>query len=82
MTGYLPKLVNHLHITMGLLLSVCVIFLFVLFIPDSLTFKFESTGISYKYSAIIIILGIFLLINSFFLFYLSWRDFKNFVDYM
>ena len=80
LTGYLPKLVNRLHVTMGLLLFVCFTFLLVLFIPDSLTFTVDNT--SYKYSVVIVMLGIFLVLNSFVQFYMSWRGFKDFSEHM
>ncbi|MCP4989577.1 MAG: hypothetical protein GY928_27040 [Colwellia sp.] len=80
LTGYLPKLVNRLHVTMGLLLFVCFTFLLVLFIPDSLTFTVGN--ISYKYSVVIVMFGIFLGLNSFVQFYMSWRGFKDFSEHM
>ncbi|MGL4757198.1 MAG: hypothetical protein ACRCXB_33015 [Aeromonadaceae bacterium] len=80
LTGYLPKLVSRLHLTMGLLLFVCFTFLLVLFIPDSLTFKIGDA--SYRYSALIVSFGIFLMQNSFVQFYLSWKGFKEFSKYM
>lgn len=80
MTGYLPKLVNRLHVTMGLLLFVCFTFLLVLFVPDSLTFKIGNT--SYRYSVLIVSFGMFLMQNSFFQFYLSWKGFKEFSKHM
>ncbi|MGI2139662.1 hypothetical protein [Shewanella baltica] len=80
MTGYLPKLVNRLHVTMGLLLFVCFTFLLVLFIPDSLTFNWS--GKDYRYSALIVIFGVFLMQNSFIQFYLSWKGFKEFSKHM
>jgi hypothetical protein len=80
LTGYLPKLVNRLHITMGLLLFVCFTFLLVLFIPDSLTFTISNT--SYKYSVVVVMFGIFLGLNSFIQFYLSWNGFKDFSKHM
>lgn len=80
MTGYLPKLVNRLHVTMGLLLFVCFTFLLVLFVPDSLTFKIGNT--SYRYSVLIVSIGIFLMQNSFFQFYLSWKGFNEFSKHM
>lgn len=80
LTGYLPKLVNRLHVTMGLLLFVCFTFLLVLFIPDSLTFTVAN--ISYKYSVLIVMFGIFLGLNSFVQFYMSWRGFKDFSEHM
>jgi hypothetical protein len=80
LTGYLPKLVNRLHVTMGLLLFVCFTFLLVLFIPDSLTFTVAN--LSYKYSVVIVMFGIFLGLNSFVQFYMSWRGFKDFSEHM
>ncbi|MEM6232096.1 hypothetical protein [Shewanella scandinavica] len=80
LTGYLPKLVNRLHVTMGLLLFVCFTFLLVLFIPDSLTFTVDN--LSYKYSVVIVMFGIFLGLNSFVQFYMSWRGFKDFSEHM
>ncbi|MFT4804981.1 MAG: hypothetical protein ACI9YE_002196 [Psychroserpens sp.] len=80
LTGYLPKLVNRLHVTMGLLLFVCFTFLLVLFIPDSLTFTVAN--ISYKYSVVIVMFGIFLGLNAFVQFYMSWRGFKDFSEHM
>lgn len=80
LTGYLPKLVNRLHVTMGLLLLVCFTFLLVLFIPDSLTFTINNTN--YKYSVAIVMFGIFLGLNSFVQFYLSWKGFKDFSEHM
>ena len=76
LTGYLPKLINRLHLTMGLLLIVCFVFLFVLFTPDSLTFTVGN--VSYKYSVVIVMFGIFLGLNSFVQFTLFWKDFKQF----
>jgi hypothetical protein len=80
LTGYLPKLVNRLHVTMGLLLFVCFTFILVLFIPDSLIFTVAN--ISYKYSVVIVMFGIFLGLNSFVQFYMSWRGFKDFSEHM
>jgi len=80
LTGHLPKLVNRLHVTMGLLLCVCSVFLISLFIPDSLTFTYSEA--EYKYSSMVVILGLFLLLNSFVQFYLSWRGFKGFAEHM
>jgi hypothetical protein len=80
LTGYLPKLVNRLHVTMGLLLFVCFTFLLVLFLPDSLTFTVAN--ISYKYSVVMVMFGMFLGLNSFVQFYISWRGFKGFSEHM
>ena len=75
-TGYLPKLVNRLHYTMGLLLAVCFVFLIVLFVP---------TGISisdFKIISLVINIGVFLALNSFFNFFVSWKRFKEFSQHM
>ena len=80
LTGYLPKLVSRLHLTMGLLLLVCFAFLLVLFVPDSLTYTVGTK--SYRYSVLILSMGIFLMQNSFFQFFLSWRGFKEFSKHM
>jgi len=80
LTGYLPKLVSRLHVTMGLLLLVCFTFLIVLFIPDSLTFSIDNK--TCKYSVAIVMFGIFLGLNSFVQFYLSWQGFKKFSEHM
>ena len=82
LTQYLPKLVNKLHWTMGALLLVCLIFLIVLFLPDSLTFQFSESENQYRYSSAVSLVGIFFLINSFFLFFSSWLSFKNFAEHM
>lgn len=80
LTGHLPKLVNRLHVTMGLLLCVCCVFLILLFIPDSITFTVNKT--EYRYSSLVVVCGLFLLLNSFVQFYLSWRGFKGFAEHM
>lgn len=80
LTGHLPRLVNRLHLTMGSLLFVCLIFLVVLFIPDSLVFDFNGQPI--KYISVVLIVGLFFLITSFFLFFQSWLGFKSFAEHM
>lgn len=82
LTGHLPKLVNKLHLTMGSLLLVCLIFLIVLFLPDSLTFEIGQSNSKYRYSSAVSLVGIFFLINSFFLFFSSWFSFKEFAEHM
>lgn len=82
LTQHLPKLVNKLHWTMGALLLVCLIFLVVLFLPDSLTFQISESENRYRYSSAVSLVGIFFLINSFFLFFSSWISFKNFAAHM
>lgn len=75
-TGYLPKLVNRLHYTMGLLLSVCFVFLIVLFIPSGVAIS------DFKIISLVINIGIFLALNSFFNFFVSWKRFKDFSEHM
>jgi hypothetical protein len=82
LTGYLPKLVNQLHITMGLLLCVCVVFLSVLFLPDSLTFDFGSPVQKYRTSTVVLMIGLLCLFTSFYFFYRSWWSFKAFTKHM
>lgn len=82
LTGYLPKLVNKLHLTMGALLVVCLVFLVVLFIPDSLEFEVGNPPQKIRYSVVVVVIGIFFLINSFFLFFQSWLGFKKFAEHM
>lgn len=82
LTGYFPKLVNRLHVTMGLLLAVCFIYTTVLFLPDDLTFAMNEEGNEYKYSSVLMILGIFFLVHSSYSFFLAWRGFKEFVENM
>jgi len=80
LTGHLPKLIDRLHLTMGALLLVCLIFLIVLFIPEKL--EFAVRGYAVKYVSATLIIGLFFLINSFFLFFQSWFDFKSFASHM
>lgn len=83
-TGYLKKLVDRLHKTMGWLLFVCVIFLVVMFLPDNLLFKHPSFfgKTETLYSSIVMQLGVFILLISFKNFYLTWRQFKAFTNLM
>lgn len=83
-TGYLKNLVDQLHKTMGWLLFVCVIFLVVMFLPDSLSFKHPALWgrTETLYSSIVLQLGVFILLISFKNFYLTWRQFKEFTKLM
>ncbi len=80
LTGYLPKLVNKLHFTMGLLLAVCFIFLVVLFIPDTADFAINDKTI--KLAAVVMIVGVFVMLNAFANFFVSWNKFKEFSAHM
>lgn len=83
-TGYLGKLVDRLHKTMGLLLIVCVVFIILLFLPDTLTFSmpFIENKKNYLYSGIILQLGIFVLLLAFKNFFITWLRFKEFTKLM
>ena len=80
LTGYLPKLINKLHFTMGLLLAVCFILLVVLFIPDTADITINSRDI--KLSAVVMIVGVFVMLNAFANFFVSWGKFKTFSAHM
>lgn len=80
--GYLPKLVALLHTTMGFLLLVCLIFLAVLFIPDTSQFAWGDKGVTYRCASAITLVGVFFLLSSFCLFGVSWYKFHEFVKHM
>jgi hypothetical protein len=84
LTGYLPKLISKLHITMGLLITVCLIFLIALFMPDSAIDKLTLKILGYNLVCVraLVALGVFVLINSFTMFYVTWCEFKNFTKHM
>ena len=82
LTGYLPKLVDQLHWTMAVLLLVCLLFLITLFLPDTLVFHIGDSAQEYKFSSLFVTVGVFFLINSFYLFFLSWHSFKTFTKNM
>ncbi|MBF7997758.1 hypothetical protein [Rahnella laticis] len=83
-TGYLKKLAERMHSTMGWLLGVCFAFIVILFFPDSLKFKipFSSSSTEYLYSQIVLELGIFLLLITFKKFYHTWKEFKEITKLM
>lgn len=81
-TGYLDELANRLHMTMGMLLAVCITFLIVLFLPDDLTFLVGEGGEPYRYASVVVTVGVFLLIHSFVNFFMAWREFRKFVRFM
>lgn len=82
LTGYLPRLIDKLHMTMGALLFVCVIFLVILFIPENSTFKTSANGADHKYASVVLSVGVFLLIVAFSLFIQSWLKFREFAKHM
>ncbi|WP_244075311.1 hypothetical protein [Aeromonas caviae] len=77
-TGYLKKLTSKLHSTMGWLLAVCIIFLITMFIPDSLTFKYDE--VNYLYACVFAQFGVGILILAFKQFCSTWWEFKTFCN--
>lgn len=77
-TGYLKKLTSKLHSTMGWLLAVCIIFLITMFIPDSLTFKYDE--VDYLYACVFAQFGVGILILAFKQFCSTWWEFKTFCN--
>lgn len=82
MTGYMSTITGRLHWTMGLLLGVCVLFMLVLFLPDDLKFKAVIGGSDYRWSSVVVLTGVFLLINAFSSFVSVWISFREFVKFM
>lgn len=82
LTGYHSRLLDRLHLTMGALLLVCMIFLLVLFLPDKMTFTIGTPPKTYRYSSVVLIIGIFCLLNAFLLFFRSWIRFRSFAENM
>ncbi|WP_421848367.1 hypothetical protein [Marinomonas sp.] len=78
LTGYLPRLVRRLHETMGCLLSVCIIFLASLFIPENAMFSDTGTLSNLKLISIIVEVGVFVLTFSVCMFIIVWREFSKF----
>lgn len=80
LTGYLPLMLNRMHSTMGWLLLVCAIYVFILFLPDSLKFAlpFSENKKQIAFSQIFLIIGIYCLLISFKNFIFTWREFKQF----
>jgi len=83
-TGYLKKFTEEMHSTMGWLLSVCIIFIVLLFFPDSLKFKFPfvTTNQEYAYAQLFLQLGIFILLITFKKFFTTWLRLKDITKLM
>jgi DNA integrity scanning protein DisA with diadenylate cyclase activity len=83
-TGYLKKFTEEMHSTMGWLLSVCIIFIILLFFPDVLTFKFPfvSEAQDHTYAQLLLQLGIFVLLITFKKFYITWLRLKDITKLM
>ncbi|TNC80689.1 MAG: hypothetical protein C9356_12375 [Oleiphilus sp.] len=82
LTGYLPQLVERLHYTMGALLVVCLIFLAVLFVPESKTLRLSEAGAEYRLGSVFVLVGMFVLIIAVYLFLWTWTKFKDFAKHM
>lgn len=78
MTGYLPKLIKKLHITMGWLLLACVSFLTCLFIPNSIKFTFGEQLQDVKLVSMIALVGVFVFCMSICYFLRVWSEFSKF----
>jgi hypothetical protein len=78
LTGYLPRLVRRLHETMGCLLSVCIIFLASLFIPENAMFADNGSLANVKLISIVVEIGVFVLTFSVCMFIVVWREFSKF----
>lgn len=63
---------------MGWLLAVCIIFLITMFIPDSLTFKYDE--VNYLYACVFAQFGVGILILAFKQFCSTWWEFKTFCN--
>lgn len=71
LTGGLSQLIGNLNHSMLALVATCVIFLAVLFIPDSACFG------GHQVNSVVVLVGVFALIMSFMLFLFSWKRFKD-----
>ncbi|HGH0736997.1 TPA: hypothetical protein ACJHGZ_005506 [Klebsiella pneumoniae] len=78
-TGYLRRFTEEMHSTMGWLLSVCIIFIVLLFFPDTLKFKipYITKNAEYTYAQLLLQLGIFVLLITFKKFYITWLRLKE-----
>ena len=83
-TGYLKKLTEGMHTTMGLLLAVCIIFIILLFFPDSFTytFPFVKGAEKHTYAQLLLQVGIFFLLLTFKNFYITWVRLKQITKLM
>ncbi|TXL80808.1 hypothetical protein D9O29_01525 [Pantoea vagans] len=83
-TGYLTKMLGRMHATMGWLLLVCIIFILILFMPDSLKMKnfFSDEPKQILYSQITLTVGLYTVLVSFKNFIYTWFEFKSFTKNM
>ena len=78
-TKYFEKLLRKLHISMLLLIIVCVNFLVALFIPDTVTI---TIMVSFKLISLVLVFGVFLFSLALFNFISVWHDFSQFAKNM
>lgn len=67
---------------MGALLVVCLIFLAVLFVPESKTLRLSEAGAEYRLGSVFVLVGMFVLIIAVYLFLWTWTKFKDFAKHM
>ncbi|WP_136512923.1 hypothetical protein [Geomonas edaphica] len=79
LTNYLPGLLHRLHVAMAWLISVCVIFLVCMVIPET---SFIQTDLSVlngkKYLLIVLDVGVFIFCMSLYNFIMVWKEFTRF----
>lgn len=78
-TKYFGKLVRRLQISMGLLILVCLNFLAVLFVPESVIAPHMTET---KLVSIILVSGVFLFSFAVFMFFAVWHEFSKFAENM
>ncbi len=83
-TGYLRRFTEEMHSTMGWLLSVCIIFIVLLFFPDTLKFRipYITKDVECTYAQLLLQLGIFVLLITFKKFYITWLRLKEITKLM
>lgn len=83
-TGYLKKVTEEMHSTMGWLLLVCIIFIILLFFPDTLKFKFPlvENAQEHTYAQLLLQVGVFSLLITFKKFYTTWSSLKDITKLM
>jgi hypothetical protein len=81
-TKYLPKLIFKLHVLMALLLTVCLIFLVCLFLPDASSFTIPSIAENVRYVSAVLDFGIFVFSIAVVKFVFVWHEFSKFISNM
>ncbi|SIQ30540.1 hypothetical protein [Marinobacterium stanieri] len=78
-TKYFEKLVHRLHVSMGLLILVCLNFLAVLFVPESVMAPFMTET---KLLSLVLVSGVFFFSMALFVFLAVWHEFSQFTKNM